>query len=78
MPCRTVKTDVGVTMVCGPTLRPKIHCYQCGKPGQFLCDGFREGKLCDRPLCYQCRQNRGKELDYCADCVKVFDEGMKV
>lgn len=39
----------------------------CGHWSGFLCDTpIGDGRTCDRPMCWCCRENVGPELDRCA------------
>ena len=68
MPCEIYVSPDGefVTICCGK--RKSTPCHYCGNPSTSLCDHpIENGKTCDKPLCNNCRDHAGADLDYCRE-----------
>lgn len=66
MVCRTIKTERGYAIVCGP--RKSIRRCACGRPATKLCDHpAGNEKTCDKPLCDRCAVRRGPNVDWCRE-----------
>lgn len=66
-----IKDTPDKIFVCGKGIRP---CANCGQVSDYLCDyPIGEGKICDLPICQQCRTHIGK-YDFCP----IHNEANKV
>jgi len=69
MSCRVVQTLNGAAIICSRGFRGvSPPCWECPRPGIFLCDGLTGLATCDRRLCVHHRVNAGIEVDFCRDC----------
>ena len=73
MPCQFIRfPNGGSGIICGPRSRAKPKpCWECHRPGLFLCDGPSNNistRGCNRPLCVQHRTQAGAGVDYCSEC----------
>jgi hypothetical protein len=65
MGCARIKTDIGTGFVCGDD-EAVVACHFCGYWSEYLCDyPVGEGKTCDLPLCIDCINTIGDDLDLC-------------
>ena len=69
MPCNTYKSPDGKLsmIICTRGQRSK-PCHICGSPSTGLCDyPIGNGKTCDKPMCNDCRNTIGDNLDVCQE-----------
>lgn len=66
MVCRTVQTEGGTAIVCGPR-SPRRKCFFCKTAwATQLCDHpITDDRLCDAPMCTGCATNVGPNRDLC-------------
>jgi hypothetical protein len=68
MPCRTMYDENGEPwgIACSRGRREIPKCVVCGNPSTSLCDyPLGGGRICDAPLCRDCRAHVGMDTDHC-------------
>ena len=78
MPCTTIPTDQGYTIICRRST-PSPRCVVCGTWRQItLCDfpltGPKAGQTCDRPVCATHATHAEPDTDYCPSHARVLAE----
>lgn len=69
MRCTKVELGAGqFAIVCGRGHRAPATCTWCRKPSTKLCDGKRNDRTCDRPMCSTHVAFTQGATDFCKDC----------